>query len=121
TEHCIGTEGALTAEGQGPELRGRYTALEFVVKGLTRARAVAGERITAPGEAVVGDVGGCHVGELAGLWIDAGRSIEHNEPVVRKLDLALDAHPRLRQIVRRNEELGVIAVPIDQRLAFIII
>ncbi len=102
-------------------MHGRYTSKEFVIEGLARARAIAGERIAAPGETGVDGVGGCQVGELAGLRIDAGRSVEHNEPVVHKLFLGLDAQTRLRQVVRRNEELGVIAVPVDQRFAFIVI
>src|SRR5580698_1585815 len=57
-EHRIGTEGALTTEGQGAESRGRYTAIVFVVEGLARARAVDGYRIAAPRKAVVLDVGG---------------------------------------------------------------
>ena len=40
SEHRIGTESALTTEGQRAEMRGRYAAVEFVVEGLARARAV---------------------------------------------------------------------------------
>src|ERR1700685_1573105 len=57
-EHRIGTERALTTEGQRPEMRGRYTAIEFVIEGLARARAVDGVRIAAPGKAVVDGLGG---------------------------------------------------------------
>src|SRR5277367_2892510 len=53
-EHRIGTESALTTEGQRAEMRGRYTAIDFVIEGLARARAVDGERIAAPRKAVVG-------------------------------------------------------------------
>ena len=56
-EHHIGTESALTTEGQRAELRGRYAAIVFVIEGLARARAVDGYRIAAPRKAVVGDVG----------------------------------------------------------------
>ena len=121
SEHRIGTERALTTEGHRAEWRGRYTAIEFVIEGLARARAVAGDRIAASGEAVVGRVGGCHVGELAGLRIDAGRRVEHSVPVVQKLNLALDAQTRLRQVVRRNEQSRLICVAVDQRFAFIVI
>src|SRR6516225_3455196 len=100
SDHRIGTERALATEGQCAELLGRYTALKFVVEGLTRPRAVAGERITLPGEAVVGDVGGWHVGELAGLRVDAGRSVEHREPILHELYLASDAHTGLREVIR---------------------
>src|SRR5271163_925519 len=37
-EHRIGTERALTAEGQRAENLGRYTGIEFVIERLTRAR-----------------------------------------------------------------------------------
>src|ERR1039457_2577335 len=121
SEHRIGTERALTTEGQRAEMRGRYTAIEFVIEGLARARAVAGERVATPREAGVDGVGGCQVGELAGLRIDAGRSVEHYGPALQKFFLGLDAQTRLRQVVGRNEELGVIAVPVDQRFAFIVI
>ena len=114
SEHRIGTERALTTEGQRAEMCGRYTAKEFVIEGLARARAVAGKRVAAPREAGVGGVGGRQVGELAGLRIDAGRRVEHNEPVIHELYLRLDAQTRLRQVVRRNEELGMIAVPVDE-------
>src|SRR3984957_7887948 len=63
SEHRIRTERALTTEGQRAERRGRCAAIEFVIEGLARARAVAGFRIAAPGQAVVRGVGGCHVGE----------------------------------------------------------
>src|SRR5580700_10962922 len=36
-EHSIGTERALTTEGQRAENRGRYTAIVFVIEGLARA------------------------------------------------------------------------------------
>ena len=49
SEHRIGTERALTAEGQRAEIRGRCAAIEFVVEGLARARTVAGYRISVPG------------------------------------------------------------------------
>src|SRR5882757_4766593 len=49
SEHRIGTERALTTEGQRAEIRGRYAAVEFVTEGLARPRAVAGFRIAAPG------------------------------------------------------------------------
>src|SRR5579863_1467916 len=52
-EHRIGTESALTTEGQRAEIRGRYTGIVFVIEGLARARAVDGFRIAAPGKAVV--------------------------------------------------------------------
>src|SRR5208283_5227350 len=57
TEHRIGAERALTTEGQRAEMRGRYTAVVFVIEGLARACAVDGYRIAAPGKAVVDDVG----------------------------------------------------------------
>ena len=120
-EHRIGAESALTTEGQRAEVPRRYTAIEFVVEDLAGARAVAGERIAAPGEAGVAGVGGRHVGELAGLRIDAGRGVEHNGPAGQKLFLALEAQTRLRQVVRRKEELRMVAVPVDQRFALIII
>src|SRR6516162_2478406 len=53
-EHCIGTQRPLTTEGQCAEPLGRYTAQEFVIEGLTRARAVAGEGIGGPGETIIG-------------------------------------------------------------------
>src|SRR5580658_6843285 len=53
SEHRIGTESALTTEGQRAEIRGRYATIEFVVENLARTRAVAGERIAASGEASV--------------------------------------------------------------------
>src|ERR1700722_9938586 len=40
TQHRIRTERALTAEGQRAEMRGRYTAIDFVIEGLAGARAV---------------------------------------------------------------------------------
>jgi hypothetical protein len=49
-EHRIGAERALTAEGQRAEMRGRYTAIVFVIEGLARARAVDGVRIAGSGE-----------------------------------------------------------------------
>ena len=58
SEHRIGAESALTTEGQRAEMLGRYAAIEFVIEGLARARAVAGDRIAAPGQAVVLGVGG---------------------------------------------------------------
>src|SRR5277367_5048430 len=57
-EHRIGTERALTTEGQRAEMRGRYTAIDFVIEGLARARAVDGVRIAGPGKAVVASLGG---------------------------------------------------------------
>src|SRR5580704_7816018 len=70
-EHCIGTERALTTEGQRTEMRGRYTAIDFVIEGLARARTVDGVRVAAPGKPVVDGLGGRRVGEQAGLRIDA--------------------------------------------------
>src|ERR1035441_6802164 len=58
-------------------------------------------------------------GGLAGFALR--RRIEHSEPVVQKLYLALDAHPRLLQVVGRKKPLGVIAVPVDQRFTFIVV
>src|SRR5208283_5062317 len=49
SEHRIGTERALTPEGQRAEMRGGHTAVEFVIEGLARPRAVAGYRISVPG------------------------------------------------------------------------
>ena len=93
-EHRIGTESALTTEGQRAEMRGRYTAIDFVIEGLARARAVDGVRIAFPGKAVVDGLGGRRVGEQAGLRIDASVSVEHNRPARPKLFLAPDAqHP----------------------------
>src|ERR1700677_782129 len=57
-EHRIGTERALTTEGHRAEMHGRYTAIDFVIEGLTGARSVDGVRIAAPGKAVVDGVGG---------------------------------------------------------------
>src|SRR5271168_1570393 len=57
-EHRIGAERALTTEGQRAEMLGRYTAVEFVIERLTRARAVNGVRIAGPGKAVVDGLGG---------------------------------------------------------------
>src|ERR1700691_763183 len=111
SEHGISTERALATHSQRTELLRRYAAIPFVIKNLARASAVADERIAAPREAGVDGVGLRHVGELAGLRIDAGRSVEHNVPVLQNLFLAPDAQTRLLQVVRRNEELGVIAVP----------
>jgi hypothetical protein len=54
-EHRIGTESALTTEGQRAESRGRYTEIVFVIEGLARARAVDGFRIAGPGKAIVLD------------------------------------------------------------------
>src|SRR3984885_11920359 len=121
SEHRIGTESALPTEGQRAQLRGGYTAIELVIEGLPRARAVADERVAAPGETGVAGVSGRHVGELAGLRIDAGRSVENNEPVMHKLFPGLDAHAGLLQVVRRDEESRLIAVAVDQRFAFIVI
>jgi hypothetical protein len=73
-KHRIGAESALTTEGQRTEVCGRYTGIEFVIKGLARARAVDGYGIAAPGKAVVGGLGGRSVGEQAGLRIDASGS-----------------------------------------------
>src|ERR1700689_5551043 len=39
-EHRIGAERALMTEGQRAEMRGRYTAIVFVIQGLSRARAI---------------------------------------------------------------------------------
>src|SRR5271156_1565308 len=50
-KHRIGTERPLTTEGQRAELRRRYTAIDFVIEGLARARTVNGVRIAAPGKA----------------------------------------------------------------------
>ncbi len=102
-------------------MRRRYPAVEFVIEGLASARAVNGGRIAVPGKAGVGGHGGWRVGELAGLRIDAGRRVEHNEPVVRELFPAPDAQAGLLQVVRRNEELRVIAVPVHQRFAFVVV
>src|ERR1035438_3682254 len=88
SEHRIGAESAPTTEGQRAEMRGRYTAIVFVIEGLARARAVDGYRIAAPGKAVVGGLGGRRVGEQAGLRIDASGSVEHDEPARQKLFLA---------------------------------
>ena len=49
-EHRIGTERALTTEGQRAEMRGRYTAIVFVIEGLARARAVDGYTNSCPWE-----------------------------------------------------------------------
>ncbi len=119
-EHGVGAERALAAEGQLAEVRGRYTAIVLVIERLARARAVNGERIAGPGKAVVDDLGGGRVGEQAGLRIDARGSVEHNEPAGRKLLLTLDAKPRLRQVVRCDEESMLIAVSVHQRFAFIV-
>src|SRR6202034_3460320 len=43
SENRIGAERALTAESQRAERRGRVAAIVFVIEGLARARAVAGE------------------------------------------------------------------------------
>ena len=86
-----------------------------------RARAVNGYRIAAPRKAVVAGVGGCHVGELPGLRIDASRSIGHNGPALHDLNLGLDAYTRLREVIRGNKPLRVITVPVDQRFTFIVI
>jgi len=43
----------LTTEGQRAEMRGRYTAMDFVIEGLAHARAVDGVGIAAAGKAVV--------------------------------------------------------------------
>src|SRR5208283_2045239 len=86
-EHGIGTERALTAEGQRTELFGRNTATDFVIEGLARACAVDGVRIAAPGKAVVDDLGGRRIGDQAGLRIDAGGSVELNGPAGQKLFL----------------------------------
>src|SRR5580658_970792 len=120
-EHRIGTESSLTAEGQGAESSGRYTQIVFVIEGLARARAVDGFRIAAPGKAVVGGHGGGRVGELAGLRIDAGGSVEHNRPARRKLFLAPDAETRLRQVVRCDDEAMLKAVSVYQGFAFVVI
>src|SRR5208283_6158433 len=56
-EHRIGSESALATERQRAKMRGRYTAIDFIIEGLARARAVDGYRIAAPGKAVVDDVG----------------------------------------------------------------
>ncbi len=56
-QHRIGAERALAAEGQRAELRGRYTAIVFVIEGLACARAVDGFRIAGPGKPVVVDIG----------------------------------------------------------------
>src|SRR5580693_6563044 len=99
-DHRIGTERALTTEGQRAEMRRRYTAIDFVIEGLAGSRAVDGVRIAAPGKAVVDDVSlGC-VGEKAGLRIDASGSVEHNRPAGQKLFFAPDAQTRLLQDVR---------------------
>src|ERR1700689_451301 len=37
-QHHIGPESSLTAEGQRPEMRGRYTGIVFVIEWLARAR-----------------------------------------------------------------------------------
>jgi hypothetical protein len=95
-QHGIGAERSLTTEGQRAERLGRYTAIEFVIEDLTGARAVDGFRIAAPGQAIVGEVGGRGVGELAGIRIDAGRCVEHHGPAVQELFLASDAHTGLR-------------------------
>src|SRR5579863_1173505 len=41
-EHRVGTKRALPTEGQRSELRGRYTAIDFVIEGLAGTRAVDG-------------------------------------------------------------------------------
>src|SRR5271166_5749473 len=56
TEHRISAERALTTEGQRAEMRRRYSAIDFVIEGLARARAVDGVRVAPPGKAVVDDV-----------------------------------------------------------------
>src|SRR5215469_8902580 len=70
-KHGIGTERALTTESQRPENLGRYTAIEFVIEGLARARAIDDERIAGSRQAVVDGLGGRRVGQQAGLRIDA--------------------------------------------------
>jgi hypothetical protein len=119
-QHRIGTERALTAEGERAEIGGRYAAIVFVIEGLAGARAVDGHRITLPGKAVVDGLGGGRVGEQAGMRIDAGGSVEHNGPARRKLFLAADAETGLLQVVRRHQESMLIAVPVHQRFAFIV-
>src|ERR1700733_953752 len=94
-QHRIGTESALTTEGQRAEMVGRYTGIDFVIEGLARTRAVDGVRIALSGKAVVDGLGGRRVGEQAGLRIDAGRSVEHNGPAGLKLFLAPDAQASL--------------------------
>src|SRR5580658_3299151 len=120
-EHDIGAERALTTEGQRTELRGRYTAIDFVIEGLARARAVDGFRIAGPGEAVVDGLGGRRVGEQSGLWIDASGSVEHNGPARQKLFLASNSHTRLLQVVWCDDESRLIAVSVHQRFAFIVV
>src|SRR5580658_4723951 len=102
-------------------MRGRYTAIVFVIERLARARAVDGERIAGPGKAVVGDLGGRRVGEQAGLRIDASGSVEHNRPARQKFLLASDAKTGLLQVVRCDDESMFIAVSVRQRFAFIVI
>src|SRR5579871_2276517 len=55
-KHRIGTERALTTEGQCTEMLRRYTGVNFVIERLPRARTVDRVRIAAPGKAVVDDV-----------------------------------------------------------------
>jgi len=55
-----------------------------------------------------------HVDQLAGLRVDAGRGIRHDGPALQKLLLDFDAEARLREVVRRDEEPGIVAVAVDQ-------
>ena len=103
-EHRVGAERALATEGQRPEFLGRYTAIIFVIEGLTRARSVDGFGIAGPGKAIVDGVGFGRIGEQAGLRIDAGGSVENDGPTGRELFLAPDAETGLLQVVRRDQE-----------------
>src|SRR5277367_999942 len=102
-------------------MRGRYTGIDFVIKGLARARAVDGIRIASPGKAIVDDVGLRCISQQAGLRIDAGGSVKHNRPAMPKLFLAPDTETRLLQVVGCDEESMLIAVSVHQRCAFIVI
>src|SRR5580658_690690 len=102
-------------------MRGRYTAIVFIIEGLARARPIDGYRIAAPRKAVVNDVSGGRVSQQAGLRIDARGSVEHNRPARQKLFLAPDAQTRLLQVVRCDDESMFIAVSVYQRFAFIVI
>ncbi len=121
SEHRIGTESALTAEGQRAESRGRYTAKELIIEGLAGARAVAGERIAAAGQTVVEVL----VAAMLASWPDCGlmpvEALNTTDQPGQKLLLAPDAETRLRQVVRRDEESRLIAVAVHQRFAFIVV
>ena len=107
----------VTAEGELTKGRIGKTDIELVIEGLAAARTVAVVGIGVAVQAVLVDERTGSVGEPARLRVDAGGGVEQAGQAGQQLGRALDADRRLRQVARRNAEIGMGGVLVDQVIA----